>query len=344
MYRILDSNNLESPLPPFLHDRPLYKVNLTYNNFDCPVPVWCGKNGSSLCLPCNPRPSSTPSTPKTITSTASTSKTNTISSTPSGSKTNSISSTQSQSSSISPSASISLYPSQPFNNVIVGYTETSTDPLIIIVTATLIIIIIGVIIGLSFINCSPKKKIESTNLLINEENDEPPNDFKPPGPESSIQSHYWFIVIIGILVDMLGLTLIPNIFLLTLPQANCDGVGQPKIEFIFTISFIFISIISGVILDYLKKLTLSGKKKFPFNQIFKISLFILLLCRVLEVIYSCFLYFFDIFPYWILYIIGIISQFSISTITYTCWNILKIKIAIIFKLHPKEETKLINKM
>ena len=341
MCRILDSNNLESPLPPFLHDRPHYKVNLTYNNFDCPVPTWCGKNGSSLCLPCNPRTLSTPSTSNTISSTPSTS--NTISCTPSVSKTNSISSTQSQSSSISPNASISLYPNQTFNNVIVGYTETSTDPLIIIVTATLIIIIIGVIIGLSFINCSPKKKFESTNLLINEENDEP-NDFKPPGPESSIQSHYWFIVIIGILVDMLGLTLIPNIFLLTLPQANCDGVGQPKIEFIFTVIFIFISIVSGVILDYLNKLSLSGKKKFPFYQIFKISLFILLLCRVLEVVYSCFLYFFDIFPYWILYIIGIISQFSISTITYTCWNILKIKIAIIFKLHPKEETKLINKM
>ena len=341
MCRFLDSNNLESPLPPFLQDSPDYNVNLRYNNFDCPVPTWCGKDGSSLCLPCNPRTLFTPSTSNTISSTPSTSKT--ISSTSSGSKTNSISSTQSQSASISPSASISLYPNQTFNNVIVGYTETSTDPLIIIVTATLIIIIIGVIIGLSFINCSPKKKIESTKLLINEENDEP-NDFKPPGPESSIQSHYWFIVIIGILVDMLGLTLIPNIFLLTLPQVNCDGVGQPKIEFIFTVIFIFISIVSGVILDYLNKLTLSGKKKFPFYQIFKISLFILLLCRVLEVVYSCFLYFFDIFPYWILYIIGIISQFSISTITYTCWNILKIKIAIIFKLHPKEETKLINKM
>ena len=298
---------------------------MIYNNFDCPVPLWCGANGTRQCLPC-------------------TTRVLTRSTTPTPSKTP-MTKSPSITSSVTPSPSISMNQTQQvFDNVIDGYTEASTDPIKIILIAISILIVIVLLIGLSFINCVGKKKtIESVPLLINEEKEFVSN-FKPPGIESSIKSHYWIIIIIGILVDMLGLSLIPNMFLLTIPQTNCEGVGQPKIEFIFTAIFISISIVSGVMLDFYKKLS-KRNKNFTLIRIFKISLFLLLLCRFLEVIYTTLLLFLgDILPYWILYIIGIFSQISITIIGYTCWNILKIKIASVFKLDPKEETKLINKM
>ena len=298
---------------------------MTNNNFDCPVPLWCGANGTSLCLPC-------------------TTRVLTRSTTPTPSKTP-MTKSPSITSSVTPSPSVSMNQTQQvFDNVIDGYTEASTDPIKIILIAISILFVIVLLIGLSFINCvGNKKPIESSPLLINEEN-EFVNNFKPPGTESSIKSHYWIIIIIGILVDMLGLSLIPNTFLLTIPQTNCEGVGQPKIEFIVTAIFISISIVSGVMLDYYKKLS-KRNKNFTLIRIFKISLFLLLLCRFLEVIYTTLLLFLgDILPYCISYIIGIFSQISATIIGYTCWNILKIKIASVFKLDPKEETKLINKM
>ena len=364
---------------------------MTNNNFDCPVPLWCGANGTSLCLPCTtrvltrsttPTPSKTPMTkspsitssvtPTTtssntssvtvtpsismsqtaqatpsLTPTTTISNTSTVTPTTTSSNTNSVTptTTNSNTSSITVTPSVSMNQTQQvFDNVIDGYTEASTDPIKIILIAISILFVIVLLIGLSFINCvGNKKPIESSPLLINEEN-EFVNNFKPPGTESSIKSHYWIIIIIGILVDMLGLSLIPNMFLLTIPQTNCEGVGQPKIEFIITAIFISISIVSGVLLDYYKKLS-KRNKNFTLIRIFKISLFLLLLCRFLEVIYTTLLLFLgDILPYWISYIIGIFSQISATIIGYTCWNILKIKIASVFKLDPKEETKLINKM
>ena len=321
------------------------------------TPTTTSSNTSSITATPSVSKTQTAQSTPSFTLTKSASKTSTTTATPSVSMTQSDQSTPSltPNTTISPSVttsinvtaspSISANQTVVFNNVIDGYTEASTDPIKIIVIAVSILIGIVLLIGLSFINCIRKKKPSeaSVPLLINEEI-EFVNNFKPPGTESSIKSHYWIIIIIGILVDMLGLSLIPNTFLLTIPQTNCEGVGQPKIEFIVTAIFISIAIVSGVMLDFYKKLS-KRNKNFTLIRIFKISLFLLLLCRFLEVIYTTLLLFLgDILPYWILYIIGIFSQFSITIIGYTCWNILKIKIASVFKLDPKEETKLINKM